>query len=406
MTTRVTVEPAVARWPVWTTTARLVGHRSRRAAGARAAVIEDHLARVDAAASRFQPGSEVRRLAPAARLAGGPVSPLLAELLRTALAGGRDHRRRGRPDRRRSAARPLGRVPAPRAVPAAARRTPTGSDVQLDGTAADRPGRVRCWTSARPRRRTPPTTAPPRWPRGSAAACWSASAATCGPPGRRRTAAGRCWSRTAPDEPASAGPPPAPARSPPPPRCAGPGAAGGRALHHIVDPPPAVPAAPVWRTAPWPPSTCVAANTLSTAAAGARRRRPALLASPGCAPGWWRPTARCTASAGGRHDRRPLVLRPRHRGHRAGAVQPRRGARHRRPHRAPAAGPAAVRRRRRAPHGEPHRAGVPGAARRHPAVRPVRAAAAGRHWSCRSSAHYRPLWQGLGTLAPRPGGWC
>ena len=128
MTTRVTVEPAVAQWPVWTTTARLLVTDPAVLLSASAAVIE-HLARVDAAASRFQPGSEVSRISGGD---GSPVevSPLLAELLRTALAvaeltGGAVDPTLGAP------LRDLGRPGAP-AV--SVRRRTDWQDVGLDGT--------------------------------------------------------------------------------------------------------------------------------------------------------------------------------------------------------------------------------------------------------------------------------
>jgi thiamine biosynthesis lipoprotein len=76
--------PGVCEWSVWTTTARLVVSDPTVLNHARAATVE-HLAAVDAAASRFRPDSEVSRLAAGD---GRPtvISPLLADLVATALS--------------------------------------------------------------------------------------------------------------------------------------------------------------------------------------------------------------------------------------------------------------------------------------------------------------------------------
>ena len=174
-------------------------------------------------------------------------------------------------------------------------------------------------------------------------------------------------------------------------------------LHHIVDPAHRCrPAPAVWRTVSVVAATCVLANTLITAARRAGRRAPAAArirrAWP---PGWSRRTARCTGSAAGRDDQRPLVLRSRRRSQRAAAVHRGHGARDRGPARPAAARPAAVRRGRRAPHDQPHRAGLPRRARRHPVARSLRAAAAARH----GGAVLRRLpavLAGAGHARPRP----
>jgi FAD:protein FMN transferase len=82
------VDEVAAEWPLWGGTARLVVRPSDPQAaavlGRARAVVEDVVAEVDAAASRFRPDSEVSRLA----VAGGdarPVSPLLGELVAVAL---------------------------------------------------------------------------------------------------------------------------------------------------------------------------------------------------------------------------------------------------------------------------------------------------------------------------------
>jgi thiamine biosynthesis lipoprotein len=77
------VEPGVAEWSVWSTTARVV---VTDAAVIREAqrLVADRLGAVEQAASRFRPESEVNNLY---RTAGRPVrvSPLLADLVRAAL---------------------------------------------------------------------------------------------------------------------------------------------------------------------------------------------------------------------------------------------------------------------------------------------------------------------------------
>ncbi len=72
-----------ASWPIWSTTARLVVREPAALAAARNAV-ESELAGMQAAASRFDPTSEVSRLAMAD---GAPtqISPLLARTIRAAL---------------------------------------------------------------------------------------------------------------------------------------------------------------------------------------------------------------------------------------------------------------------------------------------------------------------------------
>jgi thiamine biosynthesis lipoprotein len=72
-----------AQWPVWTTTARVVTTDPTVTDAARS-LVEDQLAAVELAASRFRPDSEIIHLAGAG---GRPVtvSPLLAELVAVAL---------------------------------------------------------------------------------------------------------------------------------------------------------------------------------------------------------------------------------------------------------------------------------------------------------------------------------
>jgi len=79
-----TSETAAVEWSVWTTTARLVVTDPAVLFDARA-LVEDHLAQVDRAASRFRPDSEVSRLARTRAAGAEPVSPLLARLVAAAL---------------------------------------------------------------------------------------------------------------------------------------------------------------------------------------------------------------------------------------------------------------------------------------------------------------------------------
>ena len=70
-----------AQWPVWGTTARIVVTDPLRRAAA-ADLVRHELAAVDAACSRFRPDSELRRACAAGRTT---VSPLLADLVAAAL---------------------------------------------------------------------------------------------------------------------------------------------------------------------------------------------------------------------------------------------------------------------------------------------------------------------------------
>jgi len=74
---------AAVQWPVWSTTARVVTTDPRATTSARR-LVEERLAAVDLAASRFRPDSEVRGLE-AAHGRAVRVSALLAELVQVAL---------------------------------------------------------------------------------------------------------------------------------------------------------------------------------------------------------------------------------------------------------------------------------------------------------------------------------
>jgi FAD:protein FMN transferase len=90
---RLPVGPDTAQWPLWSTTARVVVTGAAATAGSAAVrdarrITERVCAEVDAACSRFRPDAEIHRLY---RAAGRPitVSPVLAELLTTALEAAR-----------------------------------------------------------------------------------------------------------------------------------------------------------------------------------------------------------------------------------------------------------------------------------------------------------------------------
>jgi len=84
---RLPVGPDTAQWPLWSTTARVVVTDPSALAEARR-ITEQVCAEVDAACSRFRPDAEIHWVA---RNAGEwvTVSPLLAELVRTALDAAR-----------------------------------------------------------------------------------------------------------------------------------------------------------------------------------------------------------------------------------------------------------------------------------------------------------------------------
>lgn len=294
------------QWPVWTTTARVVVTDPAAIDAARAGV-EDLLDRVDRAASRFRADSKVARIAAAPAAAGGhPVSPLLAELVDTALvaaaetdgsvdptlgtvlselgypADGRDHSgASGHPGTAGHPGTDGGRDPAPALTPRVRlRRRADWRDVVLDGC----------------RLTVPPGTL---LDLGATAKAWAADRAAvdlaarlgCGVMvslgGDLRVAGPdpldgwQVLVRDAPGEPASTV------------TLRGARAVAtsstlhrrwrrdGRLLHHVLDPATGSPAPALWRTASVAAATCVAANTLTTAALVRGRGAPALLAGAG-----------------------------------------------------------------------------------------------------------------------------
>ena len=317
MTPVATTAPGVAEWPVWTTTARLVVTDKSVLVDA-AALVFEQLARVDAAASRFHAGSEVSRLA---RGTGAPkaVSPLLAELLGVALAAaaategavdptlGRPLRDPGYPDRadaRQSDASPEP-VAADRPRRAVRRRT-SWTDVRLDGRLVTMPAGTLLDLGATAKAYAADLCAAPVADQFGCGALVSLGGDS-GPPAPPRTGAGRCSCRTArrAGQSCPAGRRRRRSRRRPP--CTGRWRQGDRALHHVLDPATCRPARagladrlcrrrhlragqhlaarPRWS----------AATARSSGAAACRRGRPA---------GRGRRTVRCCGWAGGRRDRR------------------------------------------------------------------------------------------------------
>lgn len=261
--------PVAVQWSVWTTTARLVLTDPAALPGAKAATVA-YLARVEAAASRFRPDSEVSRLA-AGTGRPVPVSPLLAELVRTALAaaaatGGAVDPTLGGPLRDLGYDRDLDprqpdRPPAPVTV---GRRT-DWRDVRLDGDRLTVPRGTLLDLGA-----TTKAYAADRCATDLAARFGCGVLVSLG--GDLRVAGpapARSWQvlvQDRPDQPASQV------------RLTGATAVassstlhrtwrqGGRWRHHVLDPATCRPAPAVWRTATVAADTCVLANTWSTAA--------------------------------------------------------------------------------------------------------------------------------------------
>jgi thiamine biosynthesis lipoprotein len=278
---------AAAEWSVWTTTARLVVTDPAVLPAARA-LVEDHLAQVDRAASRFRPDSEVSRLARTRATGAVPVSPLLGRLIGAALWAaevtdgdvdptvgarlvelGYDRNLADVPDDAVS--------PVPAARPAASWRA-----VHLDGETLTAPGGVLLDLGATAKASAADSCAAMLTDRFGCGVLVSlgGDVRVAGPTPRGG------WQVLVQDgvgEPASAI------------QLNGPGAvatsstlrrtwrAAGQQLHHIVDPRTGRPAPPVWRTVSVAAGTCLAANTYSTAAVVRGAGAPRLLESAGVA---------------------------------------------------------------------------------------------------------------------------
>ncbi|ADP82595.1 FAD:protein FMN transferase [Pseudofrankia inefficax] len=281
-------EPASSEWPVWSTKARLVVTDPAALDEAHRIVV-DQLASVDAAASRFRDDSEVSRLASAG---GEPrrVSPVLAELIGVALTAaastnGDVDPTLGGPlaalgydrdialipvDRRRPAHR---RGPDHREEPAAGgatvaaavRRGPAWRRITLDGDQVTVPAGIQLDLGATAKAHTADRCAALVADRLGTGALVSLGGdlATAGAP----PAGGwRVYVQDRPGEPAGSV------------TLAAGGALAtsstigrrwrrdGRVLHHILDPRTCRPAPVVWRTVTVAATSCLAANTATTAA--------------------------------------------------------------------------------------------------------------------------------------------
>lgn len=259
---------SVARWRVWSTSASVVVTEPDTLAIARE-LVEDELAAVEAACSRFRPDSELSR----AEQAGRPVtvSPLLAELVGAAL----DAAERSDGDVDPTLGADLARLGYDRdiaqiqqdgpAVPVTARRATSWHDVSLAGRTLTLPPGARLDLGA-----TAKALAADRCARlvtdrlGTGALVelgGDIATAGDGPAGG--------WTIHVQDRPID---PPQTVRV-----TAGTAMAtsstasrswrrGGRLLHHVLDPRTGMPSSRVWRSVTVCADRCVVANTHSTAA--------------------------------------------------------------------------------------------------------------------------------------------
>jgi thiamine biosynthesis lipoprotein ApbE len=288
-------ETAFAAWPALGMLVQLVVTDQGQLAAARK-LLDDDLAELDLACSRFRPDSELTAIANAARAATGPVtmaiSPLLAEAIAVSLRAAR--LTDGDVDPTVGSVlsalgydRDFGQIaPTGPAVPVGVRVIPGWRSIRLDpaagrltvpaGVQLDLGATVKGWAADRSAARIagllgcgvlvslggdtsvagqPPedgwrirvqdmTTMPAEPPQGPSAvvAIREGGLATSSISARR-------WQR------------------------------GGDVLHHIVDPRTCLPAAPVWRTVSVAAATCADANTAATAAVIRGRQAPAWLAS-------------------------------------------------------------------------------------------------------------------------------
>ncbi len=262
------VDDTTAQWPLWSTTARIVV-TDPTARDAAQRVVAEVAEAVDRACSRFRTDSELSRLAD--RSGTVNVSPLLAELVSTAL----------------EAARSTGGLVTPtlgtalcelgydgdwsrmgtnaRAVRWAVQRAPRWDDVLLDGTALTVPSGVlldlgstaKAWTADHAARKVSDRLGV------GVLVGLGGDLASAGP---APTGGWRVLVRDHVDDPSVVVALPS-------------GGAiatsstrsrrwrwGGRELHHVLDPATSHPVADVWRCVTVAASDCVTANTLTTAA--------------------------------------------------------------------------------------------------------------------------------------------
>jgi thiamine biosynthesis lipoprotein len=261
------VGPAIAQWPVWSTTARLVVTDPARLPAARV-IAEDHLAAVDLACSRFRSDSELALLRPGRPT---PVSPLLANLMRKALGaaaftGGLVTPTLGGALSRLGYDRDWVNMEDARSVrPLRTGPAPSFRQVSLEGQVLTVPRGVQLDLGATGKAFTADLVAADvaKELAVGVLVALGGDIATAGEP----PADG--WHvlvQDRPDDPAVTVALP-------------PGAAiatsstqgrrwnaGGPALHHVLDPRSCTPCMPVWRTASVTADSCVRANALSTAA--------------------------------------------------------------------------------------------------------------------------------------------
>jgi thiamine biosynthesis lipoprotein len=270
---RLPVGADTAQWSLWSTTARVVVTDPSAVAAARR-ITEEVCAEVERAASRFRPDAEIHRLY---RAAGAPitVSPLLAELVATALDAAR--RTDGDVDPTvASAMRALG-YDADMSVLSRDVLPVCGSSVRL--VVRPVPGWRRVELDGR-RLRVPAGAA---LDLGATAKAWAADRsaelvaerlgtgvlvslggdiATAGP------APQRDWPVLVSDgasEPEAHITVPAGAALATSSTISRTWRRGGQSMHHVLDPRTSMPAPTVWRTVSVAASSCVRANTLSTA---------------------------------------------------------------------------------------------------------------------------------------------
>lgn len=279
-----------AQWTAWGTVARVVV-TDPAAIEAAAALVRDHLAAVDAAASRFRPDSEVNAVA---RAGGRPVriGATLTELVRVALDAARDTGGDVDPtlgtalcalgyDRDFAS---IGTTTTPVASAAPSRVTVLAAAdwraVRLDGDLLTVPAGVLLDLGATAKAHAADVCAAAIAERLGAGAlvALGGDIATAGP------APDGGWRVLVRD---GAGQPGCTVTLPP-------GAAiatsstiargwqhGEQAVHHILDPRSLRPVAPVWRTVSVAAHTCVRANTLATAALVRGRNAARSLAGTG-----------------------------------------------------------------------------------------------------------------------------
>lgn len=272
-TALLTSETAAVEWPIWTTTARLVVTEPGVLPEARE-LVADLLERVGRAASRFRPDSEVSQLARGRAEGAVPISPLLADLVRSALTAaeltdgdidptvgatlaslGYDRDLADVSEASVSGARSV----------VATSRPISWRDVHLDGELLSMPPGVLLDLGATAKARAADSCAEMLAGRFGCGVLVSLGGdlRVAGPVPR---GGWQVLVRDGDDEPASAL------------QLNGPGAVAtsstlhrtwevsGEELHHIVDPRTGRPARLVWRTVSVAATTCVGANTLTTAA--------------------------------------------------------------------------------------------------------------------------------------------